>query len=76
MCSFDGRILNGNVVWKCSRCLVMVYCDKDCQRKHWSESHRDRCLGRMTEGPDVNVTFIDGLFDQDVPCENRRAMHM
>ena len=27
----------------CSRCKVMVYCSKTCQKQHWKSGHKDTC---------------------------------
>ena len=27
----------------CSRCKVVYYCSKTCQREHWRNGHRDTC---------------------------------
>ncbi len=33
----------GSALRKCTRCTVVYYCSKDCQKRHWKE-HRPRCL--------------------------------
>jgi len=29
---------------KCSRCKVVLYCSKDCQKEHWITGHEERCI--------------------------------
>jgi len=29
---------------KCARCSLVGYCDKPCQKQHWKEGHKGRCL--------------------------------
>ena len=32
-----------NTLLQCSRCKVVLYCDKACQREHWKLVHRQHC---------------------------------
>jgi hypothetical protein len=34
---------------KCSRCLMVSYCSVDCQRSHWTESHKKLCSSLSKE---------------------------
>jgi len=28
---------------RCSQCLLLTYCDKDCQKEHWNSVHKHHC---------------------------------
>ena len=30
----------------CSRCGLVVYCSRDCQRAHWKADHREHCIAK------------------------------
>ena len=30
----------------CSRCSLVMYCSKDCQRAHWKANHKQHCVAR------------------------------
>ena len=34
--------------FKCSRCLSVYYCNKDCQAKHWRRGHKEDCKNKCT----------------------------
>lgn len=36
-----------NKFLKCSRCLSVVYCDTDCQLRHWKAGHKTECVARV-----------------------------
>ena len=52
VCAFCG--LTENRLMVCSRCKVMKYCSRECQRTHWNESHRRDCVPYI-EGRDINT---------------------
>mmetsp|Transcript_89488 Transcript_89488/g.178862 ORF Transcript_89488/g.178862 Transcript_89488/m.178862 type:complete len:363 (-) Transcript_89488:213-1301(-) len=31
----------------CSRCGLVLYCSKDCQRAHWKPSHKQHCVAKI-----------------------------
>jgi len=35
----------------CSRCGLVVYCSKDCQRAHWRANHKQHCVGKADQRP-------------------------
>ena len=34
---------------RCSRCCLVAYCGKDCQKKHWKRGHKQSCCRTETE---------------------------
>ena len=34
---------NPKAVRRCTRCLVVAYCGKECQEEHWHKVHRHHC---------------------------------
>ena len=43
LCCTDGFLLLG--------CLRVVYCSKECQRKHWKSGHKAECQPKETREP-------------------------
>ncbi|XP_061184709.1 uncharacterized protein LOC133192723 [Saccostrea echinata] len=43
-----GKKSSHNVLKKCSRCKVAVYCSKDCQKRDWMNIHKELCLSPDT----------------------------
>ena len=39
----EGSQEKGERFNSCSRCKVVVYCSKACQKEHWRNGHRDTC---------------------------------
>ena len=37
-----GQCLSTNIEFKCSKCQITQYCNKECQKKHWKE-HKNYC---------------------------------
>ena len=35
----------------CSRCGLVFYCSKDCQRAHWTVNHKQRCISKADRAP-------------------------
>ena len=35
----------------CSRCGLVVYCSKDCQRAHWKANHKQHCIAKADRAP-------------------------
>jgi len=35
----------------CSRCGLVAYCNKDCQRAHWKANHKQNCIARADRVP-------------------------
>lgn len=42
-CSACGVLQSKGSYAKCSKCKVFVYCNKDCQTKHWKSEHKASC---------------------------------
>merc|ERR1711907_860850 len=40
---------------KCSTCLLVSYCSKECQKAHWKKSHKSECK----PAPPRHPCFID-----------------
>ncbi|KAH9908229.1 uncharacterized protein BXZ73DRAFT_60081 [Epithele typhae] len=43
---------------ECSQCFAVVYCNEECQRKHWAV-HRDDCIPRAAPGRWITVQASD-----------------
>jgi hypothetical protein len=43
---------------KCGRCLLILYCSRDCQKKHWS-IHKGECQPRNVPAGTATVTIKD-----------------
>ena len=72
--------------FRCSRCSMVRYCSRECQKKHWKNGHQPMCdrweaLGRAldsSEGstvPDDDETFLRWYYNHiymgEVPdCDN------
>jgi len=35
----------------CSRCGLVMYCSRDCQRAHWKSSHKECCVAKADRVP-------------------------
>ena len=60
-CGVDG----GVSLKTCKSCMLVKYCNADCQRKHWS-THKAECKRRAAELHD-EVLFKDPLAKEDCP---------
>ena len=63
--NFCGRIPSASLYWKCAACKTVCYCNKECQKRHWSE-HKILCnalqtLSKNTEQEENNNHFISHL---------------
>ena len=36
---------------RCSRCLASWYCSRECQKLHWAEGHRHKCVKASRAAP-------------------------
>ena len=60
------------VTSKCSRCLRVCYCNKQCQEKHWSV-HKKVCKTPAQQEAGAgqqehrNIRLFDASFDGDLP---------
>ena len=60
------------VTSKCSRCLRVCYCNKQCQEKHWSV-HKKICKtpaqqeAGAGQQEDKNIDLFNASFDGDLP---------
>ena len=52
-CSFCGKC--GATLKRCSRCHLVVYCGRSCQKRDWKQSHKSACgtLERQLEEMDI-----------------------
>lgn len=49
-CDYCHRTANEEVkLMKCSRCLMVSYCSVECQKSHWTESHKKLCSSLSKE---------------------------
>jgi len=39
----------------CSRCGLVAYCSKDCQRAHWKANHKQHCVARADRRPEAQT---------------------
>jgi len=37
----------------CTRCGLVVYCSKDCQRAHWKANHKQHCISKADRVPQL-----------------------
>ena len=42
-CAYCKKINFNGTFAKCSRCCIVVYCTKKCQKKDWKHKHRNEC---------------------------------
>ena len=42
---------NDTKVSDCSRCGLVAYCSKDCQRTHWKANHKSFCIPKADRAP-------------------------
>lgn len=49
--------LEKNEIKRCSNCHTVVYCSKECQKKHWKEDHKDKC--KLLSSTTMNKTGND-----------------
>lgn len=42
-CASCGKLRDKGNYARCSKCKVFVYCDKECQTKHWKAEHKATC---------------------------------
>ena len=33
---------------RCASCEIVLYCNRECQTKHWHNGHKDECAGKIT----------------------------
>ena len=57
---------------KCSRCQLVYYCDKECQKKHWKEGHKYSCYSpeerKASKQPDPRSAEEYGKFEECCIC--------
>jgi hypothetical protein len=42
----------------CQRCLQRFYCSKECQLKHWKQTHKTECSHLSLLGTDISLSFV------------------
>jgi hypothetical protein len=50
-CCNCSKILSFGAYFRCSKCQVFVYCDKECQAKHWKKEHKSTCKQQSAVPP-------------------------
>jgi len=45
-CSAPKGSVSAPKLSACSRCGLVVYCSRDCQRAHWKANHREHCIAK------------------------------
>jgi len=50
-CSAPEDSASGYKLSACSRCGLVAYCSKDCQRAHWKASHKQHCIAKADRTP-------------------------
>ena len=57
---------------KCSRCQLVYYCDKECQKKHWKEGHKYSCFSpeerKASKQPDPRAAEESENFEECCIC--------
>ncbi|KAH3819686.1 poly [ADP-ribose] polymerase tankyrase-like [Dreissena polymorpha] len=61
-CANCGKV--GSEMKRCSQCHTALYCNKDCQIKHWTAGHKQDCLGFVT----AKSTIKNGKIDDTQMC--------
>lgn len=46
-------------LFRCSKCKVTMYCNKECQHAHWAHSHKSQCGAMSRLRQDVNETIAN-----------------
>ena len=50
-CNFCNNSLTVDLIQRCSRCKVAIYCGRECQTKDWKAVHKKEC-----KEPDIDIT--------------------
>jgi len=50
-CLAPGGSANAPKLSACSRCGLVVYCSRDCQRAHWKTNHKQYCIAKADRAP-------------------------
>lgn len=53
---------------KCSRCVLVVYCSKDCQSQDWKNNHKKKCISLEERRPDVQQKISEKSKDSEICC--------
>ena len=69
-CSSCGACRPKNSYSVCGRCKVCVYCDKDCQLKHWKSEHKLCCKPLMNAPPPLKEFLLASKSDGDVASQD------
>jgi hypothetical protein len=60
-CSFCGnQKAKHRTLQTCGSCKKALYCDKDCQKRHWKDEHKMKC-NKTEEGSKAKVTHAADL---------------
>jgi len=46
-CSAPEGSVSAPKLSACSRCGLVVYCSRDCQRAHWKANHKQYCISKV-----------------------------
>ena len=62
-CGGCGAALDGDRRKYCRCCRTYCYCNKDCQKRHWEDGHREECKGVEEHMRNILLATRLGRFD-------------
>lgn len=72
-CENCGKIGSENEIRRCSKCLMVRYCGKLCQRKHWHKEHKNICFANKQKSEIMQATE-DKVKPETTTCHINKAM--
>jgi hypothetical protein len=64
-CAYCGKCLQKRNF--CKKCMIAMYCDQQCQQKHWDEGHRELC------GKQKHCKTCKKLLEKPLRCTRCKA---